>query len=490
MVVVVVPVLLLHFLVSLPPVQAFLVPLGKKNRWKLPPPHRLTPVVSLHQQDNGRSDESSATERKQSTAWTVGIVGAGAIAWATAALLAQAGHTPMLWSPSSSSSVGTEQPRKKTQPLKRTSVGPSSNHRRDTRVTVKGQPDIGFSTPPHMAQSVAELVQQNQIIMLCLPANGHKYVMDEIVPFLSNGQSVIISSHASFGALYLSQQLHLAHQQQQQRQQQQQGPTMNTIPITAWGTTVATARLGTDSHDGARVVRINTIRNAIDMTTIPASCTSQAQRLCQQLFPQISNFVLRDGLVGIALSNLNPQNHLGIALGNISRMEKGEDWYQSLHITPAIGRLLEDLDAERLAIADCCQVKVKTIFEHFSLSFHVPLTTDTITISEMNQQIHALGNDVLGPNTADSRYILEDVPFGLVPTIVLGRMVGKPALLHEAGVRLISSMCGRDFMTENNLLQALQLDELYTLQDLQRAGETGVLLHQSPDFSPIEPVAR
>ena len=36
----------------------------------------------------------------------------------------------------------------------------------------------------------------------------------------------------------------------------------------------------------------------------------------------------REGLLAISLSNLNPQNHLGIALGNISRMEKGETWYQ------------------------------------------------------------------------------------------------------------------------------------------------------------------
>jgi hypothetical protein len=42
---------------------------------------------------------------------------------------------------------------------------------------------------------------------------------------------------------------------------------------------------------------------------------------------------------------------MGIALGNMSRMERGEAWSQGQNVTPKIGRLLEELDRERLAIA-------------------------------------------------------------------------------------------------------------------------------------------
>ena len=396
-------------------------------------PSRLTNLsyryecVKNGRQSTALSSISLTSTNESQRTLRVGILGAGAIALATAALLSQAGHNPMLWSPSEKS-LPTDA---------------------DWKVSVTGKLEFCFS--PRVATSEVDLARQNEILIICLPANGHKQVMDSIAPYLMSEHSVIVSSHASFGALYLSQLLF------------QRGVS---LPITAWGTTVATARRPEKAQ-----VRINTIRNAIDFCTIPSSYSQSSVGLCRQLFPQIGNFVERDGIVGIALSNLNPQNHLGIAIGNMSRMEKGEDWYQSLHITPAIGRLLEGLDAERLAIADACQVRVKTIFEHFALSFHVPQTDN---ISEMNQEIHRRGNDVLGPNTAESRYILEDVPFGLVPTIILGRLVNKPAVLHEAGVALISSMYGRDFMAENDLLDALNLQE-YTLDDLVRAGETGVL---------------
>ena len=77
-----------------------------------------------------------------------------------------------------------------------------------------------------------------------------------------------------------------------------------------------------------------------------------------------------------------------------------------------------------------------------------------------------------GPTTADSRYVTEDVPFGLVPTAKLGRLVGHPAPLHEAGVSLFSAMYGRDFTAENDLLAALDIDalSLTQLQTLCRDG--------------------
>lgn len=77
-----------------------------------------------------------------------------------------------------------------------------------------------------------------------------------------------------------------------------------------------------------------------------------------------------------------------------------------------------------------------------------------------------------GPTTADSRYVTEDVPFGLVMTAKIGRLAGYPAELHEAGVRIFSAMYGRDFTAENDLLNALDLDRmsLEELKDLCRNG--------------------
>lgn len=350
----------------------------------------------------------------------VGIVGAGAIALGTAAFL---NNNAMLWSPSGRDLAN--------------------------EFFVTGAIEDTLFTC-RIASSAQELIEENEIIILALPANGHKKVFDAISPYLQEDRHhVIISSHSSLGALYLSS---LCREEYNKL-----------IPITAWGTTLVTAR-----QSGPQNVRVNTIRQSVDYCTIPPN--QDQARICTELFGRI-HFEKRPGLLAISLSNLNPQNHLGIALGNISRMEKHEMWYQSQNVTPRIGKFLEDLDQERLAIADALGLKVKTIFEHFSWSFHVPITD---SIADMNQNVHEAGNDVYGPSTADSRYVTEDVPFGLPLIIILGELVGRPAVLHRAGLEIMSSMYGRDFWTENDLLSALRLDQ-YTLEELQEAAWSGLL---------------
>ena len=353
----------------------------------------------------------------------VGIVGAGSIALGTAALLVDQGHDPMLWSPSGSGTKGLER-----------------------GVTAEGALEITFK--PRIAASAQNLCDENEVLIIALPAYGHKAVMDAIAPHIQSEHHIIVSSHASMGALYLTRLLEARNV---------------SVPITAWGTTVVTGR----RQDGP-VVRVNTVRSRVDLCTVPETRSDCALALCQQLFGD--RFQPREGLLAISLSNLNPQNHLGIALGNITRMERGEVWSQGQNVTPKIGRLLEKLDQERLAIADALGLNVKTIFEHFHLSFHVPIAS----ISEMNQQMHAQGNGGTGPATADSRYVTEDVPYGLQLTAVLGRLVNRPAILHEAGIAMFSAMYDRDFADENELLTALEL-ERHSLDDLQQAARTGLL---------------
>jgi opine dehydrogenase len=93
--------------------------------------------------------------------------------------------------------------------------------------------------------------------------------------------------------------------------------------------------------------------------------------------------------------------------------------------------------------------------------------------------MHRLGNGGIGPATADTRYVTEDVPYGLVLTAQLGDLVGCPAVLHKAGIAIFSAMYGRDFTAENTLLNAIGLDR-YSLRDLQQAAKTGLLPHPAP----------
>jgi opine dehydrogenase len=351
------------------------------------------------------------------------ILGAGSIAFGMAAALAEGGHRPVLWSPSGRSTADLA----RGEPLRATGA-------------------VEFSAPVDVASTGAEAVAGADAVIVALPGYGHKAVLEAAAPHLSAGQPMIVSSHASFGALYLSKLL---------------AARGVALPITVWGTTVVTGRKQSGTH-----VHVATIRQKIDLATVPEGRIEEGHALCTALFGD--RFVRRDGFLAIQLSNLNPQNHLGIALCNVTRMERGEDWGQGENVTPAVGRFIEALDAERLAIAEAFGLSVRTVREHFSLSFHVPIGT----VAEMNQAMHAAGRGGKGPTTLQTRYVLEDVPFGLVPTQALGRLVDRPALLHEAGTRIFSALYGRDLALDNDLLPEIGLESLSIdeLRDLSRDG--------------------
>ena len=389
---------------------------------------------SFHDQDQGIPTSSV----------TVGIAGAGAASYATAALLAIRGHDPMIWSPSGESAPPV---------VKNVSLS-----KKYSEVSASGAIETIFH--PRIAFDAKELAFENEVIILALPANGHMKVMQLLAPHLKRHHTVIISSHSSLGAIYLTKLI--------QEQQQERGQDANEnwrLPIVAWGTTVATAR-----RTSASSVQVCTLRTLVDMCTIPYDHSEHGLSVCQNLFGR-RRFQQRDGLLAITLSNLNAQNHLGIVLGNMSRIDRNEKWSQGLNITPSIGRFLEALDKERLAIASTLGLEVRTIFDHFSLSFQVP---KNLSVSDMNQCMVEKGNDVNGPASTETRYVTEDVPYGLTTIVSLGKLVGQPAFLHESGIRIVSAMYGRDFGAENSLLQSLDL-EMVSLEQLKQAGKTGIL---------------
>jgi opine dehydrogenase len=336
----------------------------------------------------------------------VAILGAGAVAFASAALLAQGGHDPVLWSPSG-----------------RRTAALAGGARLVARNAVEGE------FHPRIAASCVEALAAADVVYVAVPGYAHRAVIDAMAPLLRPDQPVVFSSHMSFSLLYLLQRRAVF------------GPAPMLV---AWGTTVVTGRQTSLSE-----VFVSHVRAKVDMAVLPASAAGDGLALCIALFGD--RFVLRDSLTAIGLSNLNPQNHLAIALCNLTRMEKGETWLQYANITGAVGRLMEALDAERLAIAAAYGVQVRTLQEHFRLSF----AATGETMAEMAASLSARGADVAAPATLDSRYVTEDVPFGLWPTVCLAEAAGRKAPLHEAGVRMLSALYGRDFAAENDLLPAL-----------------------------------
>lgn len=342
----------------------------------------------------------------------VALLGAGAVALGNAALLSSRGHQVVIWSPTGNGA-----------PMKAGSSAIEASGAIEGRIAVE------------VATTAVQAVSGADTIIVAVPAFAYKSVLDAAAPHIRSGQPVIFSGHLSFGALYLAKRM------------AEMGSAA--VPIVAFGTTVTTGR-----RTGPLTVNVKTVRSKLDMATLPADRGEEMIALCRNLFGD--RFVLRSNLLAVSLSNLNPLSHMATALCNFTRIERGERWDQDENLTEAVGRLVEALDAERLAIADAAGVTVRTVREHFHHSFQVPLDT----VGAMSRELHQRNRNVLGPTTVETRYILEDVPFGLVPTILLARSTGVAAPLHEAGLKIFSALYGRDFHAANDIVPALGLEDL------------------------------
>jgi opine dehydrogenase len=329
------------------------------------------------------------------------ILGAGAVGLGMAALTASLGHEAVLWSPS---------------------LAPG-----DAVVTSEGALEGSF--PATAAPSVAAAVQGAETVIVALPGWAHRAVFDALAPVLIPGQTVLISSHASLGGLYL-------------RRRAPAG-----VIIAAWGTTVVTGR-----RTAPLACRIGNLRSAVDVASIPAQDGPSALATCRALCGE--RFLARGNLLAVQLSNVNPQNHLAMLLCNVTRAERGEAWGNYWGITPAVARLMEALDAERLALAARFGVTVRTVREHFALSFALP----ELPVAEQAALLDTRGGNPNGPATLDTRYVTEDVPFGIAVTETLGRLAGVPTPLHSAGATLFCAIMGWDLRAENTLLPALGLE--------------------------------
>jgi opine dehydrogenase len=337
----------------------------------------------------------------------IAIAGTGGIGYASAAWLAHAGHEAVLWSPG----------------------GHGANALRDEPLAATGV--LEASVKVGVASSPEEALEGAQAILIAVPVNGHRAVMDALLPALQSGQTVIVSSMSSLSSLYLFERAKARGLD---------------ITVASTGTTVLTAR-----RAGPAAVRVMTKRTELGLSALPASRIDAVLALAVQMFGDV--FVPDANALASALTNINPVAHGPLALFNWTRIERAENWPQYHYMTPQVAGVIEKLDAERLALAAAFGLQVRTIEKHFAKSFN----TTSEKLADIAAELHAKRGGPPGPTDTTTRFLGEDVPFGLVFSAALGAAVGVNMPATQAVIAAASLILSRDLAQENDLLEPLAL---------------------------------
>jgi len=306
----------------------------------------------------------------------------------------------------------------------------------------------GFGKIELATTDISQAVAGADIVMIVAPAIAHRDIAVNCAPYLTDGQIIFIHPGATGGALEFKKVL------------VDQGCDKSTTLAEAESLLYA-CRSQQPGH-----TTIFGIKKELMVAALPASETHRVVKLLNTAFPQMHAGA---NVLETSLSNANAMMHPAPTLLNTSLIESGNDWlYYWDGITPSIGTFIEALDEERLAVASAFGLNLPGILEWYKI--HYGAVGETLSDTVKQNQAYA---EVQGQKTLHTRYLLEDIPTGLVPMAYLGHMAGVEVTRMETVIKLGEFLTGQDLTTSGRTPENLGLAGM-TIREIRQYIETGV----------------
>ena len=205
------------------------------------------------------------------------------------------------------------------------------------------------------------------------------------------------------------------------------------------------------------------LRGGLFLAALPAGKTSKVMGMVKDVYPHM---VAAKNIMQTSLQNGNPVIHPAITLMNVGLIERthGDFYFYEDGVTPAVGRLVEAVDKERLAIAKKLGADVLPDPELGMLQGYQ--TENNYNTSYQKAPGY---KGIKAQSSLDYRYFNEDVGYGLVFMSNLGAQVGVPTPNIDAIITVVSTIMQRDYGGEQKRtmktlgLADMSLDELRKL---------------------------
>ncbi len=134
---------------------------------------------------------------------------------------------------------------------------------------------------------------------------------------------------------------------------------------------------------------------------------------------------------------------------------KGDYLFYYEGTTPSVGRVIDAVDAERVAVAGAVGIATEPFADIFCRLGYTTAAAASTGGAYAAMQDSAPNRWIKAPPTLDHRYINEDVAWGLVPWSELGRQHGVPTPTMDALIALAGALNSRDYRAEGLTLERL-----------------------------------
>jgi opine dehydrogenase len=283
----------------------------------------------------------------------------------------------------------------------------------------------GFARLEMITTDLAAAIRGASHLFVVTQALGHERVAELCAPHLEAGQSVILFP-GSGGTLQFARTLRdrgVGHKVYL-------AETV-TLPYTCRvrGPAQVTIRNGPGVHE--------------PIAALPA-CDNQAViETARAAYPTLT---AATHVLEIALYNPNIVLHPIGVLFNLGRIEyaRGEFWMYKEGFTPSVLKIMHALDGEKMALLRALGVD--------------PLSHEaSYEYRYQGKWADFAAGSSKGPSSANTRYITEDIPIGMVLWASLGRLLGVPTPTAHSLIQISSLIHGTDYWQGGRTVEKLGL---------------------------------
>ncbi|MFZ5815593.1 MAG: NAD/NADP octopine/nopaline dehydrogenase family protein [Bacillota bacterium] len=290
--------------------------------------------------------------------------------------------------------------------------------------------EVGFG-PVEAQPDLEAALAGADLILVVVPASAHREIARRCAPYLRDGQRVMLMPGRTAGAIEFMQTL------------RREGCFADVIVGEAQTFLYASRRVGPNT------AHIYGIKRQVLAAALPAW---RSQELLEVLKPAFPQFMPARWVWKTSMDNIGAIFHPAVVLLNTGRVEStgGAFLHYKEGITRSVARVLEQLDAERVAVARAIGVGALTAREWLMEVYGVERETlyDAIQATPAYEGVGA-------PSSMEHRYIWEDVPTGLVPISELGRACGVLTPVTDMLIGLANTIFGVDFRAMGRTLDKL-----------------------------------
>jgi opine dehydrogenase len=305
-------------------------------------------------------------------------------------------------------------------------------------IQISGDASNGFAKLNMITTDLKEAIKGVDIIVIGGSAYAHEPFSKALMSHFEDGQFILFTSN--FGALRFDKWI------------KENGVTTQVTPVETMSLLYATRAL----EPG--VVSCIGVKNRLSVAALPARRT---QAFLDKILPVFPQFTAAENAWFTSVNNLNPIVHPPMVLFNAGRIEStgGQGWnLYADGATESVAKMMLAMDDERMSLLNPVCTKglpFKDAFENMYKEYSVGKKS----LSETLRQSPIHGNRAFpAPGSVDTRYITEDLPFGLAPWSSIGRMWGRATRNIDAVLRIASTMLGVDYFVDGLTVEDLGIE--------------------------------